>query len=144
MIRLGYVMITRARETLVICAPAGANHMPLASFAARAPDGAGRTSAAAPAIWGHAAEDRRLAAADGVDAGDGLSEIRRPGAEGRRDVRAMQLKDRISRVWQSAAWRRLRLAGARTAPKQKNCNSEARRKAAGCMLSMLRRNREPK
>ena len=98
MIRLGYVMITRARETLVICEPAGTNHMPLASFAARAPDGAGRTSTAAPAICGHGAEDRRLAAADEVGAGDGRSEIRRPGAEGRRDVRGMQLKDRISRV----------------------------------------------
>jgi superfamily I DNA/RNA helicase len=35
-IRLGYVMITRARETLVICEPSGAHHMPLAGFAARA------------------------------------------------------------------------------------------------------------
>ncbi len=34
-IRLAYVMITRARETLVICEPAGAHHMPLAMFAAR-------------------------------------------------------------------------------------------------------------
>ena len=34
-IRLGYVMITRARETLVICEPAGASHMPLASSAAK-------------------------------------------------------------------------------------------------------------
>jgi DNA helicase II / ATP-dependent DNA helicase PcrA len=35
-IRLGYVMITRARERLVICEPAGPNHMPLAAVAARA------------------------------------------------------------------------------------------------------------
>jgi superfamily I DNA/RNA helicase len=35
-IRLGYVMATRARETLVIGEPAGASHMPLASYAAQA------------------------------------------------------------------------------------------------------------
>jgi DNA helicase II / ATP-dependent DNA helicase PcrA len=35
-IRLGYVMVTRARETLVVCEPAGAYHMPLAGFAERA------------------------------------------------------------------------------------------------------------
>jgi superfamily I DNA/RNA helicase len=35
-IRLGYVMITRARESLVICEPAGPHHMPLAGFVARA------------------------------------------------------------------------------------------------------------
>jgi DNA helicase-2/ATP-dependent DNA helicase PcrA len=34
-IRLGYVMMTRARETLVICEPSGAYNMPLASFAAK-------------------------------------------------------------------------------------------------------------
>ncbi len=34
-IRLGYVMTTRARESLVICEPAAANYMPLASFAAK-------------------------------------------------------------------------------------------------------------
>jgi hypothetical protein len=34
-IRLGYVMITRARETLVICEPSGPHHMPLAAFAAK-------------------------------------------------------------------------------------------------------------
>ena len=34
-IRLGYVMITRARETLVICDPAGGHHMPLAALAAK-------------------------------------------------------------------------------------------------------------
>jgi superfamily I DNA/RNA helicase len=34
-IRLGYVMMTRARETLVICDPAGAAHMPIAALAGR-------------------------------------------------------------------------------------------------------------
>jgi hypothetical protein len=32
-IRLGYVMMTRARETLVICEPAGPSHMPVAVLA---------------------------------------------------------------------------------------------------------------
>ena len=34
-IRLGYVMITRARESLVICEPAGSDYMPLANFVAK-------------------------------------------------------------------------------------------------------------
>jgi hypothetical protein len=34
-IRLGYVMITRVRESLVLCEPAGPRHMPLAGCAAR-------------------------------------------------------------------------------------------------------------
>ncbi len=34
-IRLGYVMMTRARETLVICEPSGSYNMPLAAFAAK-------------------------------------------------------------------------------------------------------------
>ena len=35
-VRLAYVMMTRARETLVICEPAGPSHMPIAPFAAKA------------------------------------------------------------------------------------------------------------
>jgi hypothetical protein len=34
-IRLGYVMMTRARETLVICEPSGTLSMPLAAFATK-------------------------------------------------------------------------------------------------------------
>jgi superfamily I DNA/RNA helicase len=34
-IRLGYVMMTRARESLVICNPAGPDHMPIAAMAAK-------------------------------------------------------------------------------------------------------------
>jgi hypothetical protein len=34
-IRLGYVMMTRARETLVICDPAGPGYMPVAALAAK-------------------------------------------------------------------------------------------------------------
>jgi hypothetical protein len=33
--RLGYVMMTRARENLVICEPAGSNYMPVARMAAK-------------------------------------------------------------------------------------------------------------
>jgi hypothetical protein len=33
--RLGYVMMTRARETLVICQPVGPTYMPIAPLAAR-------------------------------------------------------------------------------------------------------------
>jgi ATP-dependent exoDNAse (exonuclease V) beta subunit len=36
LIRLGYVMMTRARETMVICEPSGNYSMPLAAFAAKA------------------------------------------------------------------------------------------------------------
>jgi hypothetical protein len=35
LIRLGYVMMTRARETLVLCEPAGSAYMPIAPLAAR-------------------------------------------------------------------------------------------------------------
>jgi hypothetical protein len=34
-VRLGYVMMTRARETLVICDPAGPSHMPIGATAGR-------------------------------------------------------------------------------------------------------------
>ena len=34
-IRLGYVMMTSARETLVICDPAESSYMPVAALAAR-------------------------------------------------------------------------------------------------------------
>jgi superfamily I DNA/RNA helicase len=37
-IRLGYVMMTRARETLVICEPAGPWHMPVAALARKVRD----------------------------------------------------------------------------------------------------------
>jgi len=68
------------------------------------------------ALRGEGRKDRRLAGADGVDAGDGRSEIRRPGGEGRRGICGMCWKDRISRFWILPPGRQPRLAGAKTAP----------------------------
>ena len=96
----------------------------------------GREPSDQAALGGDGRKDRRLAGADGVDAGDGRSEIRRPGGEGRRRICGMCWKDRISRFWILPPGRQPRLAGAKTAPGGQ-WNSHHRRLAAGCILSRV-------
>src|ERR1035441_9962048 len=50
----------------------------------------GREPSDQAALRSDGRNDRRLAGADGVEAGDGRSEIRRPGGEGRRGVYGMR------------------------------------------------------
>jgi ATP-dependent exoDNAse (exonuclease V) beta subunit len=35
LVRLGYVLMTRARESLIICEPAGSDYMPIAAMASK-------------------------------------------------------------------------------------------------------------
>jgi len=77
-------------------------------------------SSAGAAAWGDGAKACRLAGGEGVDAGDGRSEIRRPGGEGGEVFVACTGKDGIYQFWNFPAGRPPRPPGAKTVPGGKN------------------------
>jgi hypothetical protein len=80
---------------------------------------AGGESSDQAAVWGDGRKDRRPAGGDGIDAGDGRSEIRRPGVEGRRGFCGMHWKGGVCGFWFLAAGRKWRWEEPKTAPKAK-------------------------
>ena len=91
----------------------------------------GREPSDQAAFRGDGRKDRRLAGADGVDAGDGRSEIRRTGGEGRRGVCGTRGKERVSRFWILPAGRQPHIAGAKTAPGGKNATRRIKGRRLG-------------
>src|ERR1039458_5156179 len=64
-------------------------------------------------------EKEHLHAVAALDAGDGRSEIRRPGGEGRRGVCGMRWQDRISRYWIFPAGRNCAMRGRKRLPEER-------------------------
>jgi hypothetical protein len=85
---------------------------------------AGGESSDAAAICGDDAKDRRLADGDGVDAGDGRTEIRRRGGEGRQGVERNALEGQGLPVLVSCGGAKMALGGAENGSRRKKCTAE--------------------